>query len=111
MANAVATCSDLVIAAAGTSTRWVESVLETQDAVLLGITSPAVLDAGTYSIQISFDGTTSAGTLNNLTADVAVPAASKHVQYQNIVAPYWRIAGPAAAATRTFKLTKLWNPY
>lgn len=111
MSNFVATCTDLSIAIAGTATRWVDSATETQDARFIGLVAPAALDVGTYSIEVSFDGSTSAGTLNNLTADVAVPAVGKAVTYNPIPFPYWRIAGPAAAAERVFKLTKITNPY
>lgn len=111
MANFVGTCEDLVIDAAGTTTRWVDSTLETADAVRIGITAPGTLDAGTYTIQVSFDGTTSAGTINDGTNDVSVPAAGKHCQYDPFVAPYWRISGPAAAEERVFKLTKQHNAY
>jgi hypothetical protein len=111
MSNFVATCFDLTIVAAGTATRWVDSTLETADAVRIGLTAPGTLDVGTYTLQISFDGTTSAGTINDGTNDVALPAAGKHCQYDPFVAPFWRISGPAAAADRTFKLTKQCNPY
>ena len=111
MANFIATCMDLTIAASGTSTRWVDSTIETSDAVQIGLTAPAALDAGTYSIQISFNGVTSAGTINDGSADVVVPGASKHCQYVPFVAPFWRIAGPSAVAARVFKLTKQWNAF
>lgn len=111
MANAVATCTDLTILTGQTVSRWVESVLETGDANIIAITAPATLDVGTYTLEVSFDGSTAAGTINDGTADVAVPAAGKHCQYENFAAPYWRIKGPSAAADRTFKLTKAWNAY
>jgi len=111
MSNFVVTCFDLTILSAGTSTRWVDSTLETADAVRIGLTAPAALDAGTYTLEVSFDGSTAAGTINDGTNDVALPAAGKHCQYDPFVAPYWRILGPTAAANRVFKLTKQCNPY
>lgn len=107
----LALCEDLVIAQTGTATRWVDTQAETSDAWKLLIIAPAALDAGTYTIQVSEDGSTSAGTLNTGSADVAVPAAGKAVSYDNFAARYFRISGPAAASARTFKLRKLWNAY
>jgi hypothetical protein len=112
MANFVGTCENLVIAPSGTATRWVNSTLETADAVRIGITAPAALDAGAYTLQVSFDGINSAGVINDGTNDVAVPAAGKHCQYDPFVAPFWRIlAATPAASERVFKLTKQHNAY
>lgn len=111
MANFVVTCTDLTIAATTTATRWVNSTLETADAIRIGITAPSALDAGVYTLQVSFDGTNSAGTINDGTADVAVPLAGKHYQYNPLVAPFWRIVGPTASSNRVFKLTKQCNAY
>lgn len=111
MSNFVRAVTDLTIAIAATATRWVDSTLETADASKISITFPAAVDAGTYVIQTSFDGVTVHGTLNTGSADVALPAVGKTVQYDNIIAPYWRISGPAAAAERTIRVAKLCNPY
>ena len=111
MATFIATCEDLVIALSGTTTRWVNTNAETSDAVRLAIGAPAALDVGTYTIQVSIDGINVHSVLNDGTDDILLPAASKSCQYETFVAPYWRLLGPTAAASRTFKLTKLYNAY
>jgi hypothetical protein len=81
------------------------------DAVGITIQSPGTLDAGTYSIQVSSDGVTFATWQEGATlADVAVPAVNKATMYETLVGfMYIRLAGPTAAADRTFKVSKHWT--
>jgi hypothetical protein len=98
----------ITIAAAGTTSRWV-SFNEYSDAASIGIQSPATLDAGTYTFEVSYDGSTSA-TLTDASGNVSPPSAQSARMYTDLCAfPYFRIKGPAAAADRTFIATKHWT--
>jgi hypothetical protein len=100
---------DVAISASGTATRAIKGVEEYSDATCINIQSPGTLDAGTYIIQTSFDGSTWA-TLNDGSADIGPPAAGKSRQYVEMLSfPFWRISGPSAAALRTFLVSKQWT--
>lgn len=112
MSNNLAQCPDVVIPNGAAASQWVKVADIHEDAVQISLTAPAVLDGVTYTIQVSKDGITSDGTLNNGTTDVAPPAAGKSVNYPPIAAKYWRIfASGNAAAERRFKLAKIWNAW
>lgn len=98
----------LTIASSGTATRAVNVMDECEDALVLGIQSPATLDAGTYVLQVSHNGTTWAALqAGDPLADIAVPGAGKATTNDVIPAfKYFRITGPTAAADRTFIVTK-----
>lgn len=99
----------VVISSGGTTTRWIEGVKEYSDATAICIQSPSALDAGTYTIEVSRDGSTAA-TLTDAGGDLSVPAASKARQYTEIHGfKYFRIKGPTAAADRTFIVSKQWT--
>lgn len=104
-----AAIENVVISSGGTTTRWIEGVHEYSDATAICIQSPAALDAGTYSIEVSRDGVTAA-TLEDAGGDITVPAAGKARQYTEIHGFKWfRIKGPTAAANRTFLVSKQWT--
>ena len=104
-----ASLQDVVIASGATTSRAVFSDYEYSDARYITIQSPATLDALTFTIEVSQDATTWA-TLATLSADLAVPAAGKAIQYiEMLSSKYFRIkASGAVAANRTFKVSKQW---
>lgn len=100
---------DIVILSGATTTRTIEGAYEYSDATAITIQSPATLDAGTYVIQVSNDGTTFSN-LNDGTNDIAPPAAGKSRQYIEMLGfRAWRISGPTSAANRTFLVSKQWT--
>lgn len=100
---------NVVILSGATTTRSIEGVDSYSDATAICIQSPAALDAGTYSIEVSRDGATWA-TLEDAGGDITVPAASKARQYTEIHGFKWfRIKGPTAGADRTFLVSKQWT--
>lgn len=101
--------ADVVVLSGGTTSRAVSSASEYSDATAIHIQAPATIDAGTWTIETSFDGTTWA-TLNDGAADIGPPAAAKARQYIEMIgAVYWRIKSPTTAADRTFKVHKQWT--
>lgn len=110
MARFFADLEDLVVANGGTTSRWVDSQLETADADFIGIQAPATLSS-TYKIQVS-DDLSAIALIENDAGDVAGPGAGKFREYDNICARYWRLlASGAEAGARTFKLKKIYNAY
>jgi hypothetical protein len=104
-----AAIENVVILSGATSTRWIEGVDSYSDATAICIQSPSALDAGTYMIEVSRDGSTAA-TLEDAGGDITVPAANKARQYTEIHGfKYFRIKGPTAAADRTFLVSKQWT--
>lgn len=104
-----AAIENVVILSGETSTRAIEGVDEYSDATAICIQSPGTLDAGTYSIQVSRDGSTWA-TLEDAGGDLSVPAANKARQYTEIHGfKFFRITGPTAGANRTFLVSKQWT--
>ncbi len=100
---------EVVILSGQTATRNIVGVYEYSDATAINIQSPATMDAGTYVIQTSFDGTTWAA-LNDGSNDIGPPAAGKSRQYVEMLSfPFWRISGPSAGANRTFLVSKQWT--
>lgn len=100
---------NVVIASGNTETRQIHGVYEYSDATAIVIQSPATLDAGTYVIQTSNDGTTFT-TLSDAGGDIAAPAAGKSRQYIEMLGSrFFRISGPSAAADRTFLVSKQWT--
>lgn len=104
-----AALKDVVILSGATTSRAVEGVYEYDDAAAITMQAPATL-AETCTLEVSQDSTTFV-TLNDGTADIAPPLAGKGRQYIELIGwKYWRIkAGSAAAADRTFKVTKTWT--
>jgi hypothetical protein len=102
--------ADVTIASGTNASRAVFSAYEYSDAVAISIQAPGTLDALTFTLEGSQDGTTWA-TLNDGTADLPVPAAGKIIQYTELLSVnYWRIkASGNTAADRTFKVTKQWT--
>ncbi len=99
---------DITISSGGTTSRWV-GFNEFSDAAGIGIQSPATLDAGTYTFEVSYDGSTAA-TLTDASGNVVPPAAACARFYTELTAfVYFRIKGPSAAANRTFVATKHWT--
>jgi hypothetical protein len=92
------------------ASRAVFSAYEYSDAVAISIQAPAALDAQTFTLEGSQDGSTWA-TLSDGTADIPVPAAGKIIQYTELLSVnYWRIKSSGnVAADRTFKVTKQWT--
>lgn len=103
----VAGIADVTIASGDTISRVVDGKYEYADATAINIQSPATLDAVTFTIEVSYDGTTFA-TLNDGTSDIAPPAAGKSRQYIEMLGTKsFRLkASSAVSADRTFKLTK-----
>ena len=101
--------NNVVISSGQTTTRTISGIYEYSDATAIIIQSPATLDAGTYTIEVSNDGTTYA-TLTDASGDVGVPAAGKARQYIEMLGSHsFRIKGPSAAADRTFFVSKQWT--
>lgn len=108
----LAKLTDLTIASGQANSRWVDVENEMSDAHQISITAPSALDAVTYTIEVSEDGSTVSGTLHNGTSDVGLPAAGKVVNYDPFAVKYWRIhASGNAAADRDFIVRKLWNAW
>jgi hypothetical protein len=105
-----AALADVVVASGAAVSRSVRSADEYSDATAVCIISPAALTAATYTIEVSFDGTTFV-TLNDGAADIGPPAAGKGRQYVELIGfNFWRIKQSSnAAADITFKVTKQWT--
>ena len=90
----------LVIPASGTAS----NSLNVKGVRAITIMSPGTLDAGTYTLQCSMDDSTFYTLQSNLAspADLPVPAVNKAITYDLISYRFIRIAGPSAAAARTF---------
>ena len=100
---------DVIILSGATTTRNIEGVDYYSDATAICIQSPAALDVGTYSIQVSRDGILWA-TLEDAGGAITVPIATRARQYTEIHGFKWfRIAGPTAAANRIFLVSKQWT--
>lgn len=98
---------EVTVANTGTSTRWIDANIEYADATQIHIQSPAVMDAGTWTIETSQDGVTGA-TLNNGTADIGPPAAGKSRSYTEMLgSKYFRIkTSVAVTSLHTFLVSK-----
>jgi hypothetical protein len=101
--------ADLVVSSGTNASRVVDTSAECHDAAAIAIISPGTLDSATWTLEVSFDGSTFA-TLHDGTANFAPPPAGSGRQYTELLGfPYWRIKSSAnAAANRTFKVSKLW---
>jgi hypothetical protein len=101
---------DIVIPSGSSVTRSISGAYEYSDAVAITIQSPATLDALTFTIEISNDGTNFA-TMSDGTNNIPVPAAGKAIQYTDMLgARAWRIkASGNVAADRTFLVSKQWT--
>lgn len=97
------------IASGQSATRAIFGPYEYSDATVIMIQSPATLDALTFTIEVSQDGTTWA-TLTDGTTNLPVPAAGKAAQYTDFLASkYFRIKASAnVAAERVFRVSKQW---
>ena len=102
--------SDAVIANGANASRAVYSDYEYSDATAITIQAPAALDALTFTLEVSQDGS-SWTTASDGSNDLPVPAAGKAVQYTELLSvKYWRIkASGNVAADRTFKVSKQWT--
>lgn len=104
-----AAIENVIILSGATNTRSIHGHDAYSDATAICIQSPATLDAGTYSIEVSRDNSTWA-TLADASGDVTVPAAGKARQYTEIHGfKFFRIKGPTAAANRVFLVSKQWT--
>lgn len=100
---------NVVISSGGTTTRSIHGVYEYSDATAIIIQSPATLDAGTYTIEVSNNGADWA-TLSDAGGDIGVPAAGKSRQYTEMLGSHsFRIKGPTASADHAFLVSKQWT--
>lgn len=101
---------NVVIPSGSNVTRTISGAYEYSDATAITIQSPATLDALTFTIEISNDGTNFA-TLNTGTVDLTVPAAGKAIQYTDMLgARFFRIkASGNVSANREFLVSKQWT--
>lgn len=101
---------DVVIASGASATRSISGAYEYSDATAIVIQSPATLDALSFTIEISNDGTTWA-TLTDGTNPLPMPGAGQAMQYTDMLgARAFRIkASSNVAADRTFLVSKQWT--
>jgi len=101
---------DVTVPTGQNASRWIFGTYEYSDATAITIQSPAGLDAGTWTIEVSNDGTT-ASALNDGTSDIPVPAAGKARQYIEMIGfKFFRIkCSVNVAETRTFLVSKQWT--
>lgn len=102
--------ADITIETGQTSSRIVNAAYETADATAVTLMAPATLDAATFTLEGSQDGTTFY-TLNDGSSDIGPPAVNKCRQYTELMGyQYWRIkSSGSAAAPRTWKASKQWT--
>lgn len=100
---------NVVIASGQSATRAIFGPYEYSDATTIMIQSPAALDALSFTIEVSQDGTNWA-TLTDGFSNLPVPGAGKAAQYTDMLASkYFRIkASGNVAADRTFRVSKQW---
>lgn len=104
----VTNLTDVTVAQSATVSRAV-SYNEYSDATAIHIQSPGTMDAGTWTLETSMNGTDWA-TLNDGSANIGPPGQGLSRQYTELVAVlYWRIKGPTTAADRIFKVSKQWT--
>jgi hypothetical protein len=114
MAASYVAMQDAIIPNGATKSNVFNSPLSFDDAESILLVAPAALDAGTYTIEVNANPkalTTDAGwgtlQIGDPAADAAPPAITKaRVYYELACVGSWRLAGPAAAADRTFKVGK-----
>jgi hypothetical protein len=101
---------DVVIPSGQSTTRAIFGTYEYSDATAIVIQAPATLDALTFTIEISNDGSTWA-TLNDGINNLPVPAAGKAIQYTEVLgSKYFRIKSSGnVAEDRTFLVSKQWT--
>ena len=101
---------DVVIPSGSNVTRSISGAYEYSDAVALVIQAPATLDALTFTIEVSNDGTNFA-TLFDGVANIPVPKAGQAIQYTEMLGSrFWRIkASGNVAADREFLVSKQWT--
>ena len=101
---------DVVIPSGAAVTRSIFGTYEYSDATAIVIQSPATLDALTFTIETSNDGTNFA-TMSDGTNNIPVPAAGKAIQYTDMLgSKYFRIkASGNVAADRIFLVSKQWT--
>lgn len=101
---------DVIIPSGSNVSRAVQGVYEYHDASNITIQSPSALDALTFTIEVSQDGSVWA-TLSDGASDLPVPAASKAIQYTEILPhKFFRIkASGNVAADRIFLVSKQWT--
>lgn len=101
--------TELVVSSGSTVSNSLSANYDYSDATQICIQSPGTMDAGTWIIQVSYNGSTWA-TLNDGSADIGPPAAGKARPYTEMLGfAYFRISGPTAAADRTFRVSKQWT--
>lgn len=101
---------NVVIPSGSNVTRSISGAYEYSDAVAILIQAPATLDALSFSIEISNDGTNFA-TLTDGIVNIPVPGAGKAIQYTEILGSrFWRIkASGNVASDREFIVSKQWT--
>lgn len=101
---------DVVIPSGSSVTRSISGAYEYSDAVAIVIQSPAALDALSFTIEVSNDGTNFV-TLTDGFSNLPVPGAGKATQYTEMLGSRaFRIkASGNVAADRTFLVSKQWT--
>jgi hypothetical protein len=101
---------DVVIASGASATRAISGAYEYSDAVAIVIQSPATLDALTFTLEVSNDGSTWA-TLSDGITDLTMPGAGKSKQFTEMLGSrFFRIKSSGnVAADRTFLVSKQWT--
>jgi hypothetical protein len=101
---------NVVIPSGSNVTRSISGAYEYSDAVAIVIQAPATLDALTFTIEVSNDGTNFA-TLTDGTNPLPMPGAGQAIQYTDILGSRaFRIkASSNVAADREFLVSKQWT--
>jgi hypothetical protein len=104
---------DLVVAVGASVTQTVDNLIVAGDAAMIGIISPASVQALTSTFEVSVDGTTFVTLQAGATlANIPVPAVSKAATYVELITwPYWRIkmSGNASGTTIVFQACRHWT--
>lgn len=116
MAYSITRCADIVIPNGTADSNVIKAREVYDDAILLMLVGPTVLDAHTYVIQVCDDPDAAVpvwSNWNNGTSDIAPPAASKATTYPGLAGRGFRIHDSTGnvAADRTWNLYKQHNPY
>jgi hypothetical protein len=101
--------NDVVIPNGSNASRAIFGDYEYSDASVITIQSPATLDALTFTIELSQDGSTWA-TATDGANDIPVPLVGEAIQYTEMLSSrYFRIkASGNVVADTTFAVTKQW---
>lgn len=106
MSRSIVGCPEVVISSGQTESAWVDSAKVYDDALSITLYGPAGLDALTFTIEVSPDGST-AYALQDGGAAVEAPGASEAIVLDNPSFRYFRIkASGAVAADRAWQMDK-----